>query len=78
MKTYIQKIDGKWYAYAADEKSYQVRSIGRDNPDPTTGGRAFVARWTAAGVQYVSSPSPSRRAAYDRARRHGKYGGEIK
>lgn len=78
MKTYIQMIDGKWYAYAASSEQYQVYSIGNDNPPRETGGSRYVARWTDAGVKYVASPSPSRDAAYRKARKHGEYSGEIK
>ena len=74
MKTYIQNINGKWYAYAADAERYQVYSIGRDNP---AGGRCWVSKWTDAGVMYVASPSPTRAAAYQKARKWGDYSGEI-
>ena len=30
MNTYITKIDDHWYAFAADQETYQVYSIGRD------------------------------------------------
>lgn len=30
-RTYIQKIDGRWYAYAASEKDHQVYAIGSDS-----------------------------------------------
>lgn len=73
MTTYIAEIEGKWYAFAADKNFLQVYSIGSDCPE---GGRWFSA-WTKAGVQCVSIPSPSRRAAYQKARRHGRYDGEL-
>ena len=79
MKTYIQQIDGKWYAYAACEEKYQVYSIGNDSKDAQeAGGQCYVARWTDAGVKYVASASASRNAAYQKARRYGDYNGEIK
>lgn len=79
MKTYIQNIDGKWYAYAADVDRYQVYSIGSDSNDAiANGGSRWVAKWTNKGVQYVANPCPSRTAAYSKARRHGEYSGEIK
>lgn len=72
--TYIRKIDGRWYAYSGDRQRGQVYSIGRDNP--SEGGRWF-ARWTDNGIKYVASASPSRKAAYEKARRYGEYGGEV-
>jgi len=79
MKTYIQQIEGKWYAYAADESKYQVYSIGSDSQGAIdSGARCYVARWTDSGVKYIASPSPSRNAAYQKAHRHGEYNGEIK
>lgn len=59
---YISKIDGKWYAYAADEKKHQVYSIGKDDPES---GR-WYARWTDAGIRYVASPCKTRSGAYKR------------
>lgn len=73
-KTYISQIDGKWYAYRADMEKYQVYGIGSDNPGD---GCLYCARWTDAGIQYVASPSTTRRAAYQKARKYGKYSGEI-
>ena len=73
MKTYITNIDGEWYAFAGDAKSDQVYSIGNDNPKE---GR-WYGRWTNAGIKYVASPSPSRNAAYQKAKRNGNYGGEY-
>lgn len=70
MKTYIRKIDGKWYAFAGHQN--QVYSIGRD--DPKEGGHWF-ASWTKQGVRYVSTASPNRRAAVAKAKRHGEYCG---
>lgn len=73
-KTYVTDIDGKWYAYEGDEERYQVYSIGSDNP---RGGGEWFAAWTNNGIQYVSSPSPTKAAAVKRARRNGTYGGCI-
>ena len=73
MSTYITNIDGKWYAYGGDAKRNQVYSIGADNPKE---GRWF-GRWTNGGIQYVASPSPTRKAAYRKAKRHGNYCGEY-
>lgn len=73
MKTYISKIDSKWYAYAGDTQKYQVYSIGSDNPSD---GRWF-ARWSDKGIRYVASASASRSGAYQKARRHGEYQGEV-
>lgn len=69
--TYIREIDGRWYAFEGVRTT--VYSIGADNPKD--GGQWF-ARWTDAGIKYVASPSASRNAAYQKARRHGNYGGE--
>ena len=66
MKTYIRKIEGKWYAFAGDEDKYQVYSIGRDNPDQR--GCRWFANWTDGGIRYVASPSPTRAAAYAKAK----------
>lgn len=71
MKTYIKCIEGRWYAFEGDNG--QVYSIGSDNPPE--GGRWF-ARGTNHGIRYVASPSPTRSAAYQRARRWGEYSGE--
>lgn len=77
MKNYITNIDGIWYAFAGDDKSDQVYSIGSDNPGKESGGGRWVSRWNDRGIKYVASPSPSRSAAYSKARRHGGYGGEV-
>ena len=71
--TYISNIDGKWYAFGGNSITNQVYSIGKDNPER---GRYF-ARWTKAGIKYVASPSPTRSAAYKKAKRNGNYGGEY-
>lgn len=75
VKTYISKIDGKWYAYAGDSDKFQVFSIGNDNPNDS--GRWYAA-WTADGIKYVATPLMTRRGAYEKARRNGEYGGVIK
>lgn len=75
MVTYIQRIDGKWYAYAADTMKHQCYSIGQDNPKD---GGMWFAPWTEGGVKYVATASPSRDAAYRKASRYGDYAGEIK
>lgn len=71
--TYITKIEGKWYAFEGDTSNNQVMSIGNDDPRE---GRWF-ARWSDAGIKYVASSSPTRKAAYQKARRHGAYAGEV-
>lgn len=76
MKTYITKIDGKWYAFAGDTHNDQVYSIGTDCPRDES-ANCWFARWTDAGIKYVASASPTRNAAYQKARRHGEYGGEV-
>lgn len=70
--TYIREIDGDWYAFAGDKEKVQVYSIGSDN---LKYGR-WCARWTDNGIRYVVSKSPTRSAAYQKARRHGRYMGE--
>lgn len=77
MKTYITEIDGKWYAFAGDANNNQVYSIGSDNPTKDSGAERFFAKWTDAGIKYVSNPSPSRNAAYNKAKRAGEYSGEV-
>ena len=63
MKTLISNIDGKWYAYAVEKDN--VYSIGADSAGARrSGGYAWTARWTDSGIQFVSSPSASRAAAY--------------
>lgn len=79
MKTYIQQIDGEWYAYAASAERYQVYSIGSDSQGAIdSGARCYVGRWNDEGVKRVASASASRNAAYQKARRYGEYDGEIK
>ena len=72
--TYIKFIDGRWYAFGYDSRNYQVYSIGRD--DPAECG-CWFARATDSGIKYVASSSPSRHAAYMKARRNGHYCGEL-
>lgn len=74
MKTYITCINGRWYAFAGDVHRNQVYGIGRDCPP---GGGLYYARWTDSGVEYVATASPTRSAAYQKARRAGEYGGET-
>ena len=74
MNTYIRQIDGKWYAFGADEENNQVYGIGSDCPK---GGRSWVGSWTDTGIKYVACSSDTRRAAYQKARRNGKYSGEA-
>lgn len=71
-RTAIKCIDGKWYAFAYDDGN--VFSVGADSP--RDGGRWFAGR-TDSGILYVSTPSPSRNAAYQKARRNGEYAGEL-
>lgn len=73
-RTYIKKIDGKWYAFAGNAEEGQVYSIGSDCPKY---GCALFGRWTDEGIKYVASSSPSRGAAYQKARRYGTYRGEV-
>lgn len=76
MKTYITNIDGAWYAFAAERDN--VYSIGADSDGAVkSGGYSWTGRRTAAGVKYVASVSPSRNAAYQKARRYGDYNGEA-
>lgn len=73
MKTYITKIDGKYYAFAADTTHNQVYGIGRDRPEKGL----WFASWSSSGIQYVATPSPTRSAAYQKARHAGEYCGEV-
>lgn len=74
VRTYISKVDGEYYAYAGDMEKDQVYSIGADNPP---GGGCWTARWKYSGILYVASPSPNRKAAVAKAKRHGDYDGEV-
>lgn len=69
--TSIKCIDGDWYAFAYHNDT--VYSIGNDSPKD--GGRWF-ARCNDSGIKYVATPSPTRNAAYQKARRNGEYAGE--
>ena len=69
--TAIACIAGNWYAFAYN--STEVYSIGRDSPKD---GGLWFAKNTDSGIMYVASPSPSRNAAYQKAKRHGTYCGE--
>ena len=77
MNTYIREIDGKWYAFGGSPFNAQVYSIGRDNPTKSSCGMCWCAKWVESGIKYVASPSPSRRAAIQKARRAGEYKGEA-
>lgn len=77
IKTYITKISGVYYAFAGDLKNNQVYSIGADNPPKESGGSVYFANWTDGGIVWVASPSPNKKAAIAKARRHGEYSGEI-
>ena len=73
---YITQIDGKWYAF--QHKHGNIYSVGRDIP---RGGR-WTAWMTPEGVRYVATPSPTRNAAYMKAKRacevyDDRYGGEV-
>lgn len=71
MKTAIRCIDGKWYAFGL-WKNDSVVSIGRDNPVVNM----WCARYCDNGIKFCASPSPNRKAAVAKARRHGEYVGE--
>lgn len=73
MDTYIREIDGRWYAFAGDTSKNQVYSIGQDCPEDGT----WAASWTDGGIRYVATWSPTREAAYRKARRNGNYCGEA-
>lgn len=77
IRTYISKINGEYYAFAGDIKKDQVYSIGADNPPKESSAYCYFATWSTGGIMYVSSPSPSRKAAYAKAKRHGNYFGEV-
>ncbi len=76
-RTYISKVNGKYYAFAGDIKKDQVYSIGADNPPRETGADCYFASWSIGGIPRVASPSTTRRAAVAKAKRHGEYGGEV-
>ena len=77
MKTYVTEISGKWYAFAGDTTKDQVLSIGADRPPLLSGGSFYIARWTDSGIRYVASPSPNRKAAIAKAKRHGEFHGTV-
>lgn len=74
MNTYIKKIENLWYAFGS-YGNYQVISIGNDCPKE--GGLWFAQGFTDGAIKYVASGSPTRSAAYQKARRHGNYQGEV-
>ena len=71
MKTAIRCIDSKWYAFGVFD-DYQVVSIGKD----CRNGGMWFAKMTDGGIRYCASPSPNRKSAVAKARRHGEYIGE--
>lgn len=73
-RTYVSEIDGKWYAYGASVEKYSVYAIGNDS---RFAPGLYFARWTDAGIKYVSSPSANKRAAIEKARRAGNYSGIV-
>ena len=75
MKTLVREIGGKWYAFDADSKTNTVYSIGTDCPPRSTGANRYFAKWNDEGIQYVATPRPTWRAAYQFARRWGVYYG---
>jgi hypothetical protein len=68
MKSYIRKIDGEWYAFLGDEKDGRIYTPRY--------GNWWTASWTDEGIKYICPKSASRNAAYQKARRLGKYQGE--
>ena len=72
-ETYIREINGAWYAYEWDKFHGRVMSIGNDNPRDK--GR-WIASRSDEGIRYVATASPTRDAAYRKARRWGTYIGE--
>ena len=77
LKTYITKINGEYYAFAGDTAKDQVYSIGADQPPQDSGGCCYFAGWSTCGIPYVATPSPNRKAAVAKAKRHGEYRGEV-
>lgn len=73
MDTNIKQIDGNWFAFGSDGNN--VYSIGNDSPKM---GGLWVAKPTCSGIKYVASVSPTREAAYAKAKRNGSYCGEWK
>ena len=77
VRTYIQKINGEYYAFAGDTEKDQVYSIGADCPPKNSGCYLYVGRWSDNGIMRVASASPTRKAAVAKAKRHGDYFGEV-
>ena len=77
MNTYITEINGEWYAFAGSVVNDQVYSIGLDRPPRGSGGDCYFASWSSRGIPHVASPSPNRKAAVSKARRHGEYKGVV-
>lgn len=77
LKTYVAKIRGEYYAFAGDIAKDQVYSIGKDNPPKESGAGCYFASWSTGGIPWVATPSPSRKCAVAKAKRHGEYGGEV-
>lgn len=77
IRTYISKVNDQYYAFAGDLAKDQVYSIGADQPPKESGADCYFARWSDGGIVYVASPSPSRKAAYAKAKRNGDYFGEV-
>ena len=75
MDTYIKKIGNLWYAFGSYRDTYQVISIGGDCPKE--GGLWVAQGFTDEAIKYVASGSPTRSAAYQKARRYGNYCGEV-
>ena len=79
MNTYVMMIGHEWYAFAGNLRDNQVYSIGKDNP-PKSNPVAdcyFASFNEGAGVPWVAKPSPNRKAAVSKAKRHGDYSGEL-
>lgn len=77
IRTYITNISGSWYAFAGDTVKDQVYSIGADQPPKDSSACCYFASWSTGGIPQVASPSPNRRAAVAKAKRHGDYFGEV-
>ena len=77
IRTYITKINNEWYAFAGDIEKDQVYSIGNDNPPKESNAYCYFATWSDCGIHYVSTPSPNRKCAVAKAKRHGDYFGEV-
>lgn len=75
--TYVTQISGLFYAFAGDNITNQVYSIGADKPPKSTGCHTYFAPWCDSGIRYVASPSASKKSAIAKAKRHGNYFGVI-